>query len=140
MNRPLCTVTVVVILAGGVQHGRAQSPPVTSSSQAALDEARRLNRAVAKLFGEGKFQEAIPAAERSLALREQVLGPMHADVAMSLNSLALLYDAQGAYGKAESLYLRALDIAEKVLGRMHPNVATGLNNLAGLYEHQGAYG
>src|SRR5204863_6500362 len=80
MIRPLCTVVVAVILASGVQHGRAQSPPVTPSSQAALDEAERLSRVVAKLYGEGKFQEAIPPAERSLALREQALGPMHADV------------------------------------------------------------
>jgi CHAT domain-containing protein/tetratricopeptide (TPR) repeat protein len=78
--------------------------------------------------------------KRALAIWEKALGPDHPDVAMSLNNLALLYQAQGVYGKAEPLHERALAICEKVLGHNHPNVATSLNNLALLYEAQGAYG
>jgi tetratricopeptide (TPR) repeat protein len=67
------------------------------------------------------------------------LGATHADVAASLNNLAMLYEAQGAYARAEPLLLRALGIWERVLGTMHPNVAASLNNLGMLYEAQGAY-
>jgi len=127
-----------VILAGGAQRSGAQ-PSATSTSQAALDEAKRLEQEVDKLGSEGKFQKATPSARRSLSLRENVLGPMHPDVATSLNYLAELYRAQGAYTKAEPLYLRALAIREKILGAGHPDVATSLNNLAELYRAQGVY-
>lgn len=56
---------------------------------------------------------------------------------MSLNNLALLYQATGAYAKAELLLQRALTIYEKVLGEAHPDTATILNNLAELYRAMG---
>src|SRR6185295_1026440 len=115
MIRPLCTVVVVVLLAG-TPRSRAQPPTVTPSAQTALNEATRLNREVEKLYGEGKFRNAVPLAERALALREKALGSTHPDVAEILNNLALLYKVQGEYTKAESLHVRALDIREKVLG------------------------
>jgi tetratricopeptide (TPR) repeat protein/CHAT domain-containing protein len=140
MIRLIYAVTIVVILATGVPYSSAQPPPATPNSQPALDEAEQLSELVVKLYGEGKFQEAVAPAERGLALREKALGPTHPDVAISLNNLALLYHAQGAYGKAEPLYVRALAILEKALGPMHPGVASSLNNLAEFYRAQGAYG
>ena len=38
---------------------------------------------------QGKYAEAGPLYERSLAIREKVLGPDHPDVATSLNNLAI---------------------------------------------------
>jgi CHAT domain-containing protein/tetratricopeptide (TPR) repeat protein len=139
MIRQLSILTLVAVLVRGVQPGHAQPRPSPPASQAVLDEASRLNKLVEKLYSEGKFGEAIPAAERALALREKALGPVHPDVADSLNSLASLYQAQGAHARAEPLYVRALDINEKALGPMHPDVANSLNNLAELYHAQGAY-
>jgi CHAT domain-containing protein/tetratricopeptide (TPR) repeat protein len=131
-------VAVLGIVLGNAQYSAAQSPS-TPSGQAAVEEAARLNTLVEQLYGEGKFQEAIPLAERSLAIREKARGPRHPEVAESLSNLAALYQAQGAYAKAEPLYLRALDINEKALGPMHPEVATSLNNLAWLHQARGAY-
>jgi CHAT domain-containing protein len=139
MIRQLSILTLVTVLVGCVQLEHAQPWFLTPTSQAVLGEASRLNKLVAKLHRERKFGEAVPVAERVLALREKALGPMHPDVATSLNNLALLYKAQGAYGKAEPLHIRALDIREKVLGPMHPDVATSLSSLAVLYQDQGAY-
>jgi CHAT domain-containing protein len=70
---------------------------------------------------------------------EKALGPMHPEVAINLNRLAMLYQSQGAYAKAEPLYGRALDLREKALGPMNPAVAESLHNLARLYHDQGAY-
>jgi len=139
MIRQLSILTLVTVLAGAVQPGHAQlrSPPPTS--QTVLAEASRLHKRVEKLYGEGKFGEAVPLAERALALRETALTPMHPDVAESLDDLGVIYLAQGAYTKAEPLLVHALDIREKALGPMHPEVATSLNNLAELYQAQGAY-
>jgi CHAT domain-containing protein/Tfp pilus assembly protein PilF len=139
MIRSLQAITVMGVLVGGTLRGNAQSPTTTPSSQAALDEAAQLGKLVVKLFGEGKYREAIAPAEQALALRERSLGPHHPDVAECLNDLALLYKSQGEYAKAEPLYIRALDIFEKVLGPNHPDVGTSLNNLASLHQDQGEY-
>jgi CHAT domain-containing protein/Tfp pilus assembly protein PilF len=139
MIRQLSTLTLVTVLVGGVQPGHAQPRSSTPTSKAVLDEASELNKLAEKLYSEGKFGEAIPLAERALALREKALGPMHPDVAESLNDLGVFYKVQGAYPKAEPLYVRALDIREKALGPMHPDVAQSLNNLAELYRAQGVY-
>ena len=55
------------------------------------------------------------------------------DLAMSLNNLAALYDAQHKYAQAEPLYKRSLAIWEKVLGPDHPYVCASLENMAELY-------
>ena len=102
----------------------------------ALDAAG-LNEQATQLYNQGRYSEAIPLAQRELAIREKTLGPDHPDVAQSLNLLANLYDAQGNYADAEFLYQRSLAIREKSLGPDHPLVADALNNLANLYTKQG---
>ena len=106
----------------------------------ALSEAERLSEKATQLYEQGQYQQAIPLAQRALAIREKALGSVHPDVAQSLNNLAVLYQAQGNYGAAEPLYQRALAIREKALGSVHPDVAESLNNLAFLYQTQGNYG
>src|SRR5207247_5212119 len=49
-----------------------------------------MNHAVIYLNSRGLFREAIPFAQRALAIREQVLGPNHPDTAQTLTNLALL--------------------------------------------------
>jgi tetratricopeptide (TPR) repeat protein/CHAT domain-containing protein len=104
-----------------------------------VDEANELNRRVIELYNTGQYSDAIPIAQRVLAILEEVLGNNHPDVAASLNNLAALYQRQGRYADAEPLYQRALAICERALGRDHPDVATSLNSLAGLYDKQGRY-
>jgi tetratricopeptide (TPR) repeat protein len=67
------------------------------------------------------------------------LGPDHADVAASLNTLALLYVAQGQYRQAEPLYLRAVATAEKALGPDHAGVVVVLDNYATLLRQTQRY-
>lgn len=62
-----------------------------------------------------------------------------AQVAATLNNLAVLYGKRGKYKEAEPLCKRALEIREKVLGKDHPDVAKQLNNLALLCQNQGKY-
>ena len=116
-----------------------QAQPSQSAQSSELQEAEKLNQQVILLHQQGKYTEAIPLAERALAIRQKVLGGEHEDVATSLNNLAELYREQGNYSKAEPLYVRALAIREKALGKEHPDVATSLNNLALLYRGQGNY-
>ncbi|MCJ8282293.1 MAG: tetratricopeptide repeat protein, partial [Rivularia sp. ALOHA_DT_140] len=103
-----------------------------------LAEAGRLNQRVLQLLEKGKYSEAIPLAERGLAIRQKILGE-HRDVATSLNNLASSYEYQGRYKEAEPLYKQSLQMRRNLLGKQHHHVATSLNNLAGLYESQGRY-
>ncbi|MFM7327028.1 MAG: tetratricopeptide repeat protein, partial [Nodosilinea sp.] len=108
-----------------------------ATTETRLEQANQLNQQVIELYQAGRYSEAVPLAERALAIREQALGPDHPDTATSLNNLALLYESMGRYEEAEPLYQRALAIYEKALGPDHPLTASSLNNLAGLYYAQG---
>jgi CHAT domain-containing protein/Tfp pilus assembly protein PilF len=106
----------------------------------AQTETDRIGAEAERLLHAGKYAEAIPLAERTLALIETALGPEHPSVATWLNNLTELYGRQGRYGEAETLARRSLAIFEKALGPEHPEVATSLNNLALTYVGQGRTG
>jgi tetratricopeptide (TPR) repeat protein len=105
----------------------------------ALDESAALTQQVIQLYAQGRFSEAMPLAQRALAIREKALGPNDPDVGVLLNNLASLYQAQGRYTDAEPLFKRSLAILEKALGPDHPELANCLKNLAQLYKDQGRY-
>lgn len=130
------TVTILVVC--GLLLGLS-SVATMQDREAQLMEANRLNQQVIQLYQAGRYPEAIPLAERALAIREKVLGPEHPYVAELLNNLAELHREQGDYGRATPLYQRALAIKEKEVGPEHPDVATLLSNLALLYHEQGDY-
>src|ERR1700683_1933767 len=110
-----------------------------ASSLAQSRAADELNKRIHELSQAGKYAEAIPLAQRALAIREKALGPDHPAVARPLNNLAALYDDQGRHAEAEPLYKRALVVLEKACGPDHPDVAQSLNDLAELYDTQGRY-
>ncbi|CAN0337603.1 unnamed protein product, partial [Ectocarpus sp. 12 AP-2014] len=70
-------------------------------------------------FSQGNHAEAQPLCERSLAIRERMLGPEHPDVAQSLNNRALLLESQGEHNDALPLLERASSIRRKKLGENH---------------------
>ncbi len=108
------------------------------SDEDSLQKAKELYQEATRLYQQGQYAEAIPAAERVVAICEKALGPDHPLTALALNNLALLYTTMGAYDKAAPLYQRSLAIYEKSLGPDHPDTATSLNNLAGLYYDYGS--
>ncbi|MEY3401369.1 MAG: hypothetical protein RLZZ86_984 [Cyanobacteriota bacterium] len=115
------------------------NPPTTTTQSEELAEVERLEKQMDKLYKQGRYSEAIPLAERVLAMRKRLLNPEHIDVATSLNNLAELYTSQGRYAEAEPLYHQALEMIKRLFGQEHPRVATSLNNLALLYAKQGRY-
>jgi CHAT domain-containing protein/Tfp pilus assembly protein PilF len=103
------------------------------------DDANALIDWAIKLYDGGQYTEAIPLAQRALAINEKALGPEHFAVATDLNTLAVLYRVQGRFAEAEPLFKRALMIREKALGPDDSYVGESLNNLAALYDLQGRY-
>jgi tetratricopeptide (TPR) repeat protein len=49
----------------------------------------------------GRYADAEPLAKWALAAREKRLGPVHREVAESLNTVACLYEMQGKHEQAE---------------------------------------
>jgi len=117
----------------------ATSAWLNGPSSAQKGGASPLTAQIAELSRAGKYSEAIPLAQRLLANMEKTYGPVHRDVAASLNNLAMLYGSTGQDADAEPLYQRALTIQEKVSGLDSPEIASELNNLAALYQRQDRY-
>src|SRR5688572_29019717 len=130
----LCTLQIVVLV--GTSN---LAFPETAQEKQALAEATKLYKQGLTLFNAGKYVEAEPLYLRALAIREEIRGAEHPDVADSLNSLGLLYRTQGQYVRAEPLFHRALAIREKAFGLEHGAVAQSLNSLAWLYYEQARY-
>lgn len=104
-----------------------------------IESARLLNEAGNYCFERAQYAEAEPLFKLTLTIRERLLGSEKAEVAMSLNNLAAIYDHQGRYAEAEPLFKRALAIRERELGPDHLDVALILNNFAAFYASQERY-
>lgn len=105
-----------------------------------LERAQQIENQWSVLYRNGQFSEAIPLAETVLAIREKVLGRDNDTVAITLNSLAMLYKDNGEFGRAEELLKESLAIDTKRYGADHPNLAIAYGNLATLYFDTGDYG
>ena len=76
----------------------------------------------------GEHADALKHLEKSLAIREKMLGSDHLDVAMSLFHLGWLYKLMGEYEKAVDVYERALAIRERNLPEDDREIAGNLND------------
>ena len=72
-------------------------------------------------------------------IRKRVIGIMHADYAIGLNNLGLLYQQMGNVNRAEAHQLEAKKIREEVLEPNDLMYAASLNNLAGVYLMKGDF-
>ena len=108
--------------------------PLEASHRLAQNELEALDQQIVELYEQGRYQEAIPLAERRVEIVEAQVGSEHLDVATSLNNLAELYRLQGRYEDAEPLYQRSLGIREAQLGSEHPNTVTVRENLETLQQ------
>ncbi|HEC85697.1 MAG TPA: tetratricopeptide repeat protein, partial [Thioploca sp.] len=108
------------------------------------EAANLLSETAGYLHEKGQYAQARPLYERALAIREQLLGKEHPEVAESLNDLASLYHITGKYPQAKPLYERALDIVDAALSKeeesdtkkLHKKRATSFNNLGSLHKAQ----
>jgi class 3 adenylate cyclase/tetratricopeptide (TPR) repeat protein len=87
----------------------------------------------------GRYAEAKPLLDRALSVGERALGPEHAAVALTINTLAILSFSLGANEEAQQWHERALAIRERTLGSVHPDVARTLNGLANTYYRRGRF-
>ena len=118
------TVTAREMLDQGaarVQTELKDQPEVQASLAGTIGKAYR---------GLGLNDRALPLLERSLALRRQVFGKEHPQVAEGLEALGTLTQARGDLDRAEALHRQALAMRRKLLGSDDPAVAESMNSLA----------
>jgi len=110
---------------------------LTGEIQTQSTEADNLNAQVAKLYEEGKYNQAIPLAKRALELSENQLGHNSLPTAVSLSRLATLYFALKEYDSSELNYRESLAVYERMNQGNNLNVAKITDRLAFLsYQKQ----
>ena len=94
--------------------------------------ARFLDRLASVTLAEKDVKGAQGLYERSLALRQKVLGPKHPEVGESLSGLADCASQAGRLKEAEALYERALIVVRKPDGGYYPSAYDVLKGYAAL--------
>jgi CHAT domain-containing protein len=101
--------------------------------------ANGLHNLAALYCDQQRYSESEELHEQALAIRLEVAGSEHPDVAESYYGLARVHMGQGRSEKARRLCGQALTIQEKVFGHDHPVVATSLAVLSDAYRTLGEY-
>jgi CHAT domain-containing protein/tetratricopeptide (TPR) repeat protein len=97
----------------------AQAPGSPSPAPTQGEDRAKLTKQVDELRQAGKFDEAIPVAERILDLERRSGGGMTAGVAEALSRLAVLHELRGDWTRALARCREALGVRERVNGKDH---------------------
>ena len=111
----------------------------SSQESAELKEASTLTESVIKLFNQGKYDEALPLANRVLQIREKLLPRNDPQISSALNNLGEIYTAKKDYKAAIQVYLRMLQAHEEVFGKEDVNLTFTLDRLAVLHYAAGSF-
>ncbi len=93
--------------------------------------------AVEQAANAGNYAAAEPLLREAARLQEASLGPLHPDLANTLNNLAVVCELTGKMADAEHFYRRAYAVASTALAPDDELVATSERNLRDFCETQG---
>src|SRR5262245_7189712 len=116
MARFRCGTMLVAVLLLALQIG------VLPAQAQGADDFAALREQVDQLDRQGKYGDALVAAERHVALARERFGDQHPEYGAAVQRLAKAYHRLGRYPEAEPLYKRALAISEKAHGPDHLEV------------------
>ena len=108
------------------------------ASLAEDDDPNALNQQVNQLIEQGKYQEAIPIAEKAVEVAKRVRGPEHPETADALNNLGFLFQKIGTTPKPNRSSRKRSGSGRSSWARKSRHGAS-LNNLAELYQDMGEY-
>ena len=86
-----------------------------------------------------QYSQAKEYTEKALAIRIEIYGEHHGDVATSYNNLGNVYSHLGHYTEAKLHYEKALKLGKEIYGEHHGVVATSYNNLGHVYRNLSQY-
>jgi non-specific serine/threonine protein kinase/serine/threonine-protein kinase len=119
---PDVTVRTLLDRAGHNIDGKFPYEPLTEAA---------LRSTIGKTYqGLGRYAEALPHLERSVALHAAALGERHADTLRSKNDLAWLYWYSGKYDPAERLFVEVAGERAGALGASHLDTLDSKHGLA----------
>jgi Protein of unknown function (DUF2914)/Tetratricopeptide repeat len=94
-----------------------------------LQDAQRMLDAAEQAAAAGDLTAADELLRGAARVQEAELGPLHPDLASTLNNLAVVDEKTGRFGDAETFYRRAVAIASASLPADDPMVAASRENL-----------
>ncbi|HEY2971086.1 MAG TPA: TonB family protein [Pyrinomonadaceae bacterium] len=130
-------ILIFILLCVAVEGVTAQSPQGNDSQQ--LTEARELNAKTVKLYGEHKYEEALPLALRVVDLVTTAFGKTDSHLILPLINLGDLYLAMLRADDAKASFERALTIAQTSFGRTDMALTRPLDELGHLMRKAGEY-
>ncbi len=92
-------------------------------------EARHILERAEHAAASGDLASAGELLSSAARIQEEELGPLHPDLANTLNNLAVVAEGTGRWSEAESLYRRSAAIAAAALPPDHPMVVASRQNL-----------
>ncbi len=92
-------------------------------------EPRSIIEAAEQAAAAGNYSSAEALLREAVSLQESLLGPLHPDLANTLNNLGVVCEITGNQVDAEHCFRRAVLIATTILDSDHPFVATSRKNL-----------
>ena len=102
-----------------------------------MDVAASYTNAGVVYASQEKYEEALEVLQKSLQIKNKLVGHDPMDVATSYMNVANVYDSQGKYEEALDMHRKSLDIKIKVVGHDHKEVADSKWNMAMMFETQG---
>jgi hypothetical protein len=111
-----------LLLSNGLQGRTGDAMTEPQDARHMLDGAERAATA-------GDFASADELLRGAARIQEEELGPLHPDLAKTLNNLAVVAERTGSATEAETLYRRAAAIAAAALPPDHPMVVASRQNL-----------
>jgi eukaryotic-like serine/threonine-protein kinase len=87
----------------------------------------------------GLYRRAQSLQQRTMEIRQRVLGPESPETLRSMFAVARTLDQQGSYTEAEALQRQTLDLQRHVLGPENPDISASMNNLANVLVDEGRY-
>jgi len=85
----------------------------------------------------GDYRTVLTDQMRVLAIRRELFGERHRDIAASLNGIGLLYGQQGDLRRALDYSEQALAMRRELFGERHRDIATSLANIGSCHKEQG---
>ncbi len=119
-----------------LDRGLDRAEELEGQPEVQADMFNTVGRAYAEL---AQFDKAEPLLERALAMRRELYGDVHEDVAWTLNALASArMDARGDFDRVEPLLQEAVEIRRQISPEDDPDLALAVASVGSLQYRRGA--
>src|SRR5262249_62024543 len=102
------------------QNGPVRIVPRSEPMSEGTEQIERLMQQAARLYQEGRYEQALPVAREACDLAQRWAGVQHPLFADSLHNLAALYHAMGEHAAALPLARQPVEVCRAAPGAAQP--------------------